>query len=184
MSLLSLRFPHGLRALACGAAAGLVTTCWAYPLDLDNTLMRSVVREQVPGVRHMIVHQVRGAALDERHLVQNDTGKPDARVHATLTQVGDDSYELYLQSQDLGSADHYRFRVVLDLPDEISCRDGYWHVADLDLLTDELTSGAKPMYWSSLNDEILISVHRAQRGPMHFTGGQARLSFRVVEACF
>lgn len=184
MSLLSSRLLHGLRALACGAAAGLVTTCWAYPLDLDNTVMRSVVREQVPGVRHVIIHQAKGAALDERHLVKNDTAKPDARVHTTLTQVADDSYQLQLQSQDLGSADHYRLRVVLDLPDEISCRDGYWTVVDLNLQSDELTSGARPMYWSSLTNEILVSIHRAQRGPMHFTGGQAQLSFRVVEACF
>ncbi|MBQ0960080.1 hypothetical protein KAK06_14090 [Ideonella sp. 4Y11] len=183
MSVRPLRHRHGLRALVCGAAAWLASACWAYPLNLDNTVMRSVVQEQVRGVRHVLVHLAKGATLDERHLVKNDTGKVDARVHATLSQVGDDSYVLQLQSQDLGSADHYRFHVRLDLPKEISCRFGYWTVVDTNLLADDLTSGAKPVYWYTLDDELHVSFHRAQRTPMQFTAGQLQLYFRVVEAC-
>lgn len=175
---------HGLRALCGAAAAWLAGGCWAYPLNLENTVMRSVVQEQVSGgTRHVIVHLATGPVLDERHLVRNETGKADARVYATLTQVGDDSYRLQLQSQDLGTADHYRFHVRLDPPKEISCRGGYWTVVDANLDADDLTSGAKPIYWTSLDKELHVAFHRAQRTPMHFTGGQVQLTFRVVEAC-
>lgn len=183
MSMRSHRFATGSRVLAGLAAACLAGASWAFPLRLNNTQMRSVVEERVPGVRHVIVHRTQGAILNERDLVRNDTGKADARVHASLTQVGDDSYVLQLQAQDLGSADHYRLHVTLDVPNRVSCRGGYWTVADGNLLTDDLVSGAKPVYWWNLNDEIHVAYHRAQRAPMHFTGGQMQLYFRVIEAC-
>lgn len=183
MSVRPVHLRPGWRTLLCGVAGWLAAGCWAYPLNLDNTLMRSAVRERVPGTLHEIVHQGQGPVLDERHLVRNDTGKTDARVHAMLTQVGDDSYLLQLQSQDQGSADHYRFHVRVDPPKEISCRFGQWVLADVNLLSDDLTLGARAIDWRHGDKDIDVVFHRAQRAPMQFTGGQVQLSFRVVEAC-
>lgn len=172
-----------LRALWCAGAAWLAASAGAYPLDLDGTVMRTTATETVRGVKHEVVHKAQGDRLDERHLVRNDTGKADARVHIALTQTGDDSYLLQLQSQDLGSADHYRAHVRLAMPREISCRGGYWTMVDVELLQDDLAQDTRGLAWLHLDDRIEIGYRRGQREPFHFTGGQVQIAFRVVEAC-
>lgn len=173
----------GVRDVFCGLAGWLTAACWAFPLNLDNTVMQTKVREREAGLLHLIVYEAHGPTLDERHLVRNDTGKPDARVHATLTDAGDGTYLLQLQSQDLGTADHYRAHIQVELPKE-SCYSGYWYLTDLTVLQDDLVTGARPIVYNAGDRSIDVSYHRAQRGPMRFTQGQMRLSFRVDQMCF
>ena len=65
----------------------------------------------------------------------------------------------------------------------VEVRRRQWVVADVNLLSDDLTLGARPIDWRHGDKDIDVVFHRAQRAPMQFTGGQVQLSFRVVEAC-
>ncbi|MBQ0960088.1 hypothetical protein KAK06_14130 [Ideonella sp. 4Y11] len=94
----------GLVMLLTGAAAV------ADAIELDQTRMHTVLRDQVGGALQKVVYRSKGPVLDERHLRSNIGDKPDGRVHFSLEKLdgsGTPRYLLTMQSLDTGRANHF-----------------------------------------------------------------------------
>jgi hypothetical protein len=169
-------------AAALAAMTGVVAAADG-PLRIQQTQIRTVLRDRVDGVLQRVAYESSGPVLDERHRRRVSDDKPDGKVHIALTDQGDGQYLLTLQSLDTGTADHFRAAVAVVFPSRVSCYMGYWEIVDFQEVRNDLAD-VPTVYATAWDSTVQVVLGKRVDGPIRFLGGQYQASFWVREHCF